>query len=218
MKKIFLFISLITICSIVSFGNKIDEEKQVNYNTNKEVAFGVKFGTNYSNVYSIDGLKFISYPKFGLAGGIFLGIPINQYFGIQPELLFSQKGYMAEGILFGSKYIITRTSNYIDIPLLLVINPAEYFSFVVGPQYSYLLSQKNKFENAQTSIEQEKEFDDESTRPSMFGFTGGFDTHFSAIILGGRVGWDFLKNNTDEETATPRYKNKWFQVTLGFSF
>src|SRR5450759_4325009 len=34
---------------------------------------------------------------FGLAGGIFVSIPMGEYLGIRPELLYSGKGYESTG-------------------------------------------------------------------------------------------------------------------------
>jgi hypothetical protein len=181
-----------------------------------EVRFGVKIGANYSNVYDAEGEEFNADPKFGLATGIFLSIPIGKHIGIQPEVLFSQRGFKAEGSLLGSPYVITRTTHYLDVPLLFSIKPIEYVSILAGPQYSFLISQTNKFENALTSIEQEEEFDNENIRKNTFCFTGGLDFNLNHFVIGGRVGWDLFKNNGDGSTTTPRYKNLWYQLTLGY--
>ena len=63
-----------------------------------KVAFGMKAGANYSNVYDSKGEDFNADPKFGLAAGAFLSIPFGQYIGIQPEILFSQKGFKAQAL------------------------------------------------------------------------------------------------------------------------
>lgn len=178
--------------------------------------FGLKAGTNYSNIYDTEGEELSADPKFGFVTGAFVAIPIGEFLGIQPEILFSQKGFKGSGILFGSPYELTRTSNYIDIPLLFSLKPSEYFSLVAGPQYSYLIKQKNSFSNAVTTIEQEREFDNEDLRKNTVCFTGGFDVSMSHFVFGGRVGWDLFKNNGDGTTTTPRYKNVWYQVTIGY--
>lgn len=200
------------------YGQNYNNDSQYNNYFRESVEFGVKLGTNYSNVYDTEGEGFKAAPKFGLATGIFLSIPIGRYLGIQPEVLFSQKGFKAEGNLLNTTYILTRTTNYIDVPLLISIKPFESISILAGPQYSYLLSQNNKFENAQTSIEQEEEFDNENLRKNTFCFTGGLDFNVDPLIISGRAGWDLFKNNGDGTTTTPRYKNVWYQVTLGYRF
>lgn len=181
-----------------------------------KVQFGVKAGINLSNVYDTQGEEFNTDPKFGLAAGIFLSVPIGKFIGIQPEILLSQKGYQAEGSLFDSRYVVTRTTNYIDVPLLVTIKPIQYVTLMAGPQYSFLINQKNKFDNGVTTIEQEREFDNENLRRNTLCFTGGLDINVEHLVLGGRVGWDLYKNNGDGTSTTPRYKNVWYQVTIGY--
>ena len=178
--------------------------------------FGVKGGANYSNQYDSKTDNFTSTPKFGLAVGAFLGIPIGQYLGIQPEIHFSQKGFKAEGKVLGSPYGLTRTTNYIDVPLLLTIKPIQYVSIVVGPQYSYLIKQKDVFSNNVFTTEQTKEFDNENLRKNVLGFVGGLDINVKNVVIGLRAGWDVQNNNGDGTTTTPRYKNAWTQATVGF--
>ena len=104
------------------------------------VNFGLKIGTNYSKVYSVDAESFNTDPKFVLAAGMFLSIPLGEALQLQPEILFSQKGYQASGPLLGQGYIITRTSNYIDVPLLIGVKAFKGFTILAGPQYSFLIS------------------------------------------------------------------------------
>ncbi len=63
--------------------------------------FGIKAGINVSNVWDSKGQEFTVDPKVGLAGGVFLGIPIGKFLGIQPEILISQKGFKGSGSLLG---------------------------------------------------------------------------------------------------------------------
>lgn len=190
---------------------------QENETDNREkFQIGLKAGFNYSNVYDAQGEKFDADPKFGLAAGMFMVIQIGKYLGIQPELLISQKGFKANGIILGGTYDFTRTTTYLDIPLQLAFKPSEFFTLVAGPQYSYLLNQRDVFANATTSIAQEQEFQNDNIRKNIFGVVGGFDINLRHITLGARLGWDVLNNNGDGTSVTPRYKNVWYQATLGY--
>jgi hypothetical protein len=84
----------------------------------EELSFGLKAGLNSSNVYDSKGEDFRADSKLGLAAGVFFAIPLGKYMGIQPEILFSQKGFQASGTILGSPYKFTRTTNFIDIPVL----------------------------------------------------------------------------------------------------
>lgn len=183
-----------------------------------KLMFGVKGGLNYSNVYDSEGEEFQADAKFGFAVGVFTAIPIGTYIGIQPELLFSQKGFQATGRILGSTYTFTRTTSYLDVPLLFSFKPSEFINIVAGPQYAYLLKQKDVFVNSSTSFAQEEEFENDNIRRNTLCFTGGLDLTMKHLVISGRAGWDLQRNNGDGTSATPRYKNVWYQATVGYRF
>ena len=181
--------------------------------------FGMKVGTNYSNVYDTKGEAFQANGKFGFAAGAFIVIPIGKFLGLQPEVLLSQKGFSATGGILGSThYEFTRTTTYLDVPLFVSLKPSEFFTIMAGPQFSYLIKQKDVFANGTTSTLQEQEFNNENPRKNTLCFTGGIDITLKHIVLGPRVGWDILNNNGDGSSTTPRYKNVWYQLTIGYRF
>ena len=179
------------------------------------ILFGLKAGSNYSNQYDSKGGTFTSDAKFGFAGGAFLALSIGKFIGVQPEVLFSQKGFIAKGSVLGTSYDLNRTTNYIDVPLFLAIKPASFVTIVLGPQYSYLLKQKDVFTNVLFTSEQTQEFNNDNIRKNVLGFVGGVDINLKNVVIGARVGRDFQNNNGDGTSTTPRYKNAWVQATLG---
>jgi len=212
MKKIILSTSLLVLISICSIA-------QESKNTAADkVQFGLKIGGNISNVYDGQGEQFNADAKLGFAAGVFVSIPINNYIGIQPELLFSQKGFSGKGSLLGLNYNFTRTTNYIDIPLLLAIKPIPQLTILVGPQFSYLAKQQDVFSAGTATIEQETEFRNDNIRKNTFCVTGGLDFNLGSFVIGTRAGWDLMNNKGDGTSTTPRYKNVWYQATLGIRF
>lgn len=183
-----------------------------------QISIGAKVGANLSNVYDSNDETMQADPKLGLAFGGFVSIPLGEYFGIQPEVLFSQKGFQGSGSILGSDYSFSRTTNYIDIPLLVAIKPSEMVTLLVGPQYSYLISQKYVFNSAIVNTEQEEEFNNDNIRKNTLCITGGVDVNFDKIVLGVRAGIDAFNNNGDGTTTTPQYKNVWYQATIGYRF
>ncbi len=144
-----------------------------------------------------------------------MGIPIGKIIGIQPEVLISQKGFKGSGSLLGFPYSTSRTTTYIDIPLQLQIKPSEFIHIVIGPQFSYLLNQKDKYTFGSNSQEQEKEFENDNIRKNILGFVVGLDILLAKnLVRTGRVGRDLQNNNGDGSSTTPRYKNQWLQFTL----
>lgn len=178
--------------------------------------FGLKGGLNYSNVWDEQGQDFEADPKLGFVGGAFLGIPLGKSLGLQPEILLSQKGFQGSGTLLATPYSFTRTTTYLDIPLQVQIKPADFLVIVLGPQYSYLLNKKDVYKFGANSTEQEQEFNNDNIRKNIFGFVAGADIIYMNLVFSGRIGWDFLTNNGDGTSTTPRYKNQWLQMTLGY--
>jgi len=209
-KKTALILMLLT----ASIG--FSQEKDVTDKRNS-FKFGIKAGANFSNVYDEQGQDFVADGKAGFAAGGFLSIPIGKVIGIQPEVMFSQKGFKATGNLLGFGYDYTRTSSFLDIPLLLQVKPTNGFTLVAGPQFSYLLKTKNEF-NGSTSTTQEDDINSQNYKKNIFGFVVGADVNFDKLVLSGRVGWDISESDTDGNSSDPRYKNQVIQLTLGYTF
>jgi hypothetical protein len=216
MKKIKILAAIFLTCAGAGIAQ---ESANVSETDNREkMHFGLKAGLNYSNIYDERDEEFKADSKFGLAGGVFLGIPIGKYLGLQPEIMISQKGFKGSGMLLGTEYSFTRTTTYIDIPLQAAFKPSEFITLFAGPQYSYLINQRDVFSNSSTSYIQESEFENDNIRKNVFGAVGGLDINLKHITLGARVGCDLQNNNGDGTSTTPRYKNAWFQGTIGYSF
>jgi len=207
--------TLTTIAAVLLMTN-FGIAQQNRSDSRSELQLGAKIGTNYSNVYDVEGEDFTADFKFGLVGGVFAEIPIGKYLGLHPELLFSQRGYMGSGSILGSAYEYSNTKNYIDVPLLVSIKPAGVITILVGPQFAFLLKEKYEFKNDLVNIDEEQVFENENIRKNTLCFVGGFDINLNQIVLGARVGWDLQNNNGDGTSTTPRYKNMWYQATLGY--
>ncbi len=138
-------------------------------------------------------------------------------FAVQPEILYSQKGFKGSGTLLGSSYSYERTTDHLDVPIFLAFRPIEYLSIVAGPQFSYLLSEKNEFDGAINQT-QEEAFDNDNIRKNTLAVIGGVDVNIDKLVIGARAGWDLKENKGDGTSETPRYKNYWYQLTLGYKF
>jgi len=216
MKNTILMIAMVMLTIINSYAQT--ETTSSTTDNREKLFFGLKIGTNYSNVYDSQGEDFVADAKFGLAVGGFVSIPIGSFFGIQPEVLFSQKGYKSTGTFLGSSYGMTRTTDYLDIPLLVAIKPIENVSILFGPQFSYLMKQKDDFTGGTITSTQEQTYTNDNYRKNTFCLTGGADLNFDHLVIGLRAGWDVENNNGDGTTTTPRYKNMWYQATIGYRF
>jgi hypothetical protein len=209
MKKIILIIVAITfVANILNAQNKSTDLRDI-------LQFGLKAGANFTNIYDLKKQEFNSDFKFGFAAGAFLAIPIGKYLGLQPEILFSQKGYKATGTFLTMGYKFTHTANYIDVPLLIALKPSANVTLLAGPQYSFLVKQKDVFTSGSFTADQEQTFQNDK---SVLCILGGIDFYLSQFVLSARGGWDLQNNNGDGTSTNPRYKNVWYQATIGFKF
>ncbi|UOG75517.1 PorT family protein [Hymenobacter tibetensis] len=118
------------------------------------VRLGLRAGANYSNLAGNVRNETTYNNKIGFLGGVLLNADItgDGFFSIQPEILYSQKGFENKpteytNTILGIGYTDKREGNvnynYLDVPVLLKIN-AGGFVVEAGPQYSYLLSANNE--------------------------------------------------------------------------
>jgi len=209
LKNITLIAALMFVSGNINAQDKDDENK---------IRLGIKAGLNYSNIYDERSNDYVADGKMGFAGGVFVSIPIGEFLGVQPEFLLSQKGFKASGAIAGFDYEMMRTTTYIDVPLMISLRPMPFLSIVLGPQYSFLISQKDDFLSTLGSFEVEQEFENDNIRKNIMGVVGGVDINIKHIVLSARMGWDMMTNRGDGTSTTPRYKNVWVQGTIGFRF
>lgn len=180
--------------------------------------FGPKLGLNVSNIWDTQAENFSHDPKAGFAGGVYATIPIGRLLAIQPEVMFSQKGFTSSGQVLTIPYTMTRTSNYLDIPVLLVFRPARFISIMAGPQIGFQLSQKDKISFGSLSSEDQQQFENDNWRKNMLGIHMGLDLNIKRFVISPRAALDFQDNKGDGTSTDPRYKNFILQLTLGYRF
>ena len=105
----------------------------VNGHAQSAPRFGLKAGLALANWrgQGVSGTK----SNVGFQVGGLARIDINDLLSLQPELLYSQKGYNSEANGLKTK----STLSYVDLPLLLRVNAGNLF-FEAGPQLGYLVA------------------------------------------------------------------------------
>ena len=183
----------------------------------QEPRIGLKGGLSIATMVKTDDNSVSSSPLYGFNGGAVIQLPLGKVIALQPEFLFSQKGFRATGTSITGNYDYRRVSNCLDIPLLLRINLGKEVGVVVGPQYSYLLSTHTSFNSGSESYQQTVNADNNNITKNTFGGVIGLDVNLNNnTFLYGRYTIDFKNNNGDGTSSTPAYKNQVFQVGLGF--
>ncbi len=193
-----------------------DDTASSSTDTRENFKFGVKAGINLSNVYDEENDELVADGKVGFAGGAFIAIPFGKFIGIQPEILYSEKGFKAEGSFLGADYEFTRKTSHLDIPVHLQIKPTENLSLLVGPQFSYLLSTETEFND--NSVGSEEDINDDNYKKGVFGVSAGVDFNVDQFVISARAAWDLSKTDSDGEESSLRYKNQVIQFTVGYTF
>lgn len=180
------------------------------------VRFGIKGGLNLSNIVQSGNSDFDTKINPGFNVGVTADIPLTESIAFTPEALYSTKGYK----LTSSVGEFTQTTNFIDIPILASFKlGGSGLNLVAGPQVSFLMSTKNKFENDFGAVEQEYENDTDGFKKSLFGGIVGFRYDVTSNIdVHGRYALDFQKNNENGTSRTPEFKNQVFSIGFGYKF
>jgi hypothetical protein len=165
------------------------------------VKFGIKAGLNYANQTGTNiTVNSGNYDKEAITSyhaGVVAEIKLLDSFSIQPELLYSTQGATY-------KYAAEEFKNelgYLSIPVLAKINLNKVISLEVGPQASFLLSERNNFD-----IKDANTFD--------FAVVGGLGLNITNhFFIQGRYGLGLTDASKDAEV-----KNSVVQVSAGFKF
>ncbi len=193
---------------------------------------GIRAGANLSNLSGdlTDDSRFNN--KLGYHAGITANFPISadNFFSIQPELLYSNKGFKNNPEDFdrnGTR--ITREGsvnfNYLELPLLARINAGPLY-FEAGPQASYLLGIRDNTEQTPLISTGDRISPDGMNRFEL-GYAAGIGFGMpNGISAGVRYtsGFNRILNDNNNNSTTyfdgdlRNARHSVFMFTLGFAF
>jgi hypothetical protein len=168
---------------------------------------GVKAGLNYASQSSSIANNVDFKSIIGINAGAYCNYFLLDFLAIQPELMVSGKGSHWKNQFYDAKYNLT----YIDLPILIKFQPVALFNIHAGPQFSYLISAKQKDfgSNQKTDVmpyyykyDLGLAFGVEANLPFKINLTVRY-------ILG-------LNTATTGAQYTETWKNKYFQASLGY--
>ncbi|MFA5817117.1 MAG: porin family protein [Bacteroidales bacterium] len=182
--------------------------------------FGIKGGVNFSNLYTKDASNAKMLTGFNL--GMFGKLPITKHIAVQPELYFTTKG--AE-VAYNSLFVNGTARfhlNYVEVPLLIVVNITDNFNIQVGPYGSYMISGIVKNESNINLFNFEQNIDTHDYNRFDAGIAVGAGIDIGAISLGARYYYG-LTNVGKERTflgisyTVPDANNGVFNVYISIS-
>ncbi|MFV8342955.1 porin family protein [Flavobacterium sp. XS2P39] len=191
MKTKFLAIAL-----FIGIGATINAQENTTHRSNG----GIKGGYNLAAV-SFDG-EGETEQRHSFHIGIYGESFISENFSIQPELMYSQQGY----VLTNSNGTFTQKLNYINLPLMLKAYPSQNLFLEAGPQIGLAVSHKEEYDGLFSGSQ---EYDPNSFDWGI-NFGGGFKTD-SGVSLGVRYHLG-LGDLYDEGKA----QNRVWQFSVGF--
>lgn len=194
---------------------------------NAQTSFGVRAGANLANVAGddTDDAKM----KIGFHAGAYANIGITDKFALEPGLFLSTKGAKeeesyTEDFGFGEASVdseYTTSLTYLDIPVLARVNIASGLNVFVGPQFSYLLGAKHKYEVTYSMDgETETESGDESSTEGMNKLDLGLAFGVGYQLESGlnfNLGYDLGLSNLNDE-GDDKVSNRVIKVSVGFNF
>jgi hypothetical protein len=106
-----------------------------NLSARAQVEIGLKAGMNVNTVKYRKAEP--NTASIGFNVGVLTQITVNKSFFIQPELLYSVKGYRST--LVGYNGYTTSRLNYINLPILAGFPISQQLAFLIGPEFGYMV-------------------------------------------------------------------------------
>jgi hypothetical protein len=184
-----------------------------------QTTIGVKGGINVANVdTNVSDISDLAESKTGFVGGAFATFGLGSLFALQPELLYSQKGFKAEE----SGQSAELGLNYFEIPLLLkaqfklaMLRPAIY----AGPVLSFETSCTFSFSGASEDCDAGDDFSNRKTTEwgAVFGANLDFFLGPVTLIVDGRYQLG-LTNLADVPEDDDSVKSNVWQIMAGIGW
>jgi len=213
MKKLLMFviISSLFVCAVHT---SVEAQK-----TNSQ-SFGIKGGVNFSNLYVNDAADNKMLTGFNL--GLFAKLPLSKSLAIQPELYYTTKGAQTT---YSSTFIngtVQYNFNYLEVPVLFVVNVTDNFNLHIGPYLGYMLNGKVKNESNVSSVDFDEKINTEDYNKFDAGIAAGAGVDLGAVSLGARYTYGLTKVGKERTFAgtaytTPDATNGVLSVYAAFS-
>lgn len=197
-----------------------------------QATFGIRGGANLTNLSGDLRNEDQFENKVSFHSGVTLNFPVvENFFSIQPELLYSRKGFKNSDETFNNLLLQERRRegrvnySYLDLPVLAHVTTGPMY-FELGPQLGYLLSVKNETEvydgNGNLIARSESEKSKEGLSEFEMGYAAGIGfVSSNGISLGIRYNGafnDFVKEDVNFEGDLTNARHSVFMLTLGLRF
>ncbi len=228
--KWIVLVVLMFVASAISQAQQIERYKP-------QFKFGVGAGAVFTSIDFIS--KVPQNSSQGLSGGVSVRYISEKHLGVLAELNYTQRGWTED---FSEEprnpdHAYSRTLNYVELPLMTHIYFGEKFKFILnlGPQFSYMFSDKKTMNDALSSHVESEYAKDPDTPIFLqyetidnkfdYGLLGGlgveFDTGLGSFVLEGRYYFglgDSFDNSRSKAGNFSRSAHRYFAGKLTYYF
>ncbi|OQP58451.1 porin family protein [Niastella populi] len=196
------------------------QEQQTTGESTLSPKFGIKGGVNLTNMF-VDDVSDENM-KVGFNAGFFAKLPVARGFSIQPELLYTSKGAKLtyDNIIEGEgEYRFNL--NYIELPVLAVINVAKNFNLHVGPYVSYLAEANIKDLDDDGDMDEIADLNTDNFNRWDYGLVGGLGIDISNFTIGARYNYglkEIGKSGSLSGQLTKDSRNSAVSLYIGIGF
>lgn len=186
-----------------------------------DVKFGVKGGVNFSNMYTDDVSDENVLTGFNV--GLFAKVPVSRFLAFQPELNFTTKGaelkYDNAFVEGTGKFRL----NYIEVPLLMVVNLTSNLNIHGGPYVAYLVDGKAKNNFTNDFLDTQGTLDNDDFNKFDAGLAAGVGIDLDTFSIGARYNYGLTtvgkeRNFGGTNYTFPDSKNSTINLYVGFAF
>lgn len=170
-----------------------------------DIAIGPKVGFNVTNISNWDTKN-----KVSINVGGFAELKFNQFFAIQPELLYSRQGARDKEDGVKTRWRV----NYLNIPILAKLYVLDGLSVDLGPEIGFALNAKSKVKTGGTTTTYKLNSD---VNTVAVNFAVGLSYHWDDIMFSARYNIG-LSNVFDKDFGGGNNKNHVFQLSVGYRF
>jgi len=196
------------------------QQQQTSDESSLSPKFGIKGGVNLTNMF-VDDVDDENM-KVGFNAGFFAKLPVTRGLSIQPELLYTSKGAKLtyDNIIEGEgEYRFNL--NYIELPVLAVVNVAKNFNLHVGPYVSYLAEANIKNLDDDGDMDDIADLNTDNFNRWDYGLVGGLGIDISNFTIGARYNYGLKEVGKSGSLAgrlTKDSRNSAISLYIGIGF
>ncbi len=175
---------------------------------------GVKGGLTVSNLYINANELDDENARFGFHVGLYSQMMFTEMVGWRPEVIFTTKGTSASyGGLIDQD--IDFNLSYLEIPVMVIVNPIENISFHIGPYVGYMITSNVNYSGL---VDAEDRIERDHFNTIDYGLGAGVEIHVGVVKAGLRynLGLRQLADGTMAEAMLGDSKHAYSQLYIAF--